>query len=352
MNIANIFGRTAPHARPSSTVPIGVAAPSNVWRELAVQDWIVLVYLFALLAFTVAGDGSRRTTALAYLSIDITAFAVAIGLARGKIVTGTLGALVYRFGLFAGIFGSFSHLQYILPTARSVRLDAEIYAFDKLVFGFEPAEVFDRFVTTSTVEWFSFFYFGYFFILAAHIFPFMFAVKNVRLVAELSFGIVALFCVGHLLYIVVPGYGPYQHLAGSFTNELDGPTWWRLVRAAVDAGEVSARTDIFPSLHTAVPVFLTLFAFRHRGRAPFRFTWPVLAFFTSQIVIATMYLRWHYLADILAGIVLATTAAMVSWRVAGWEELRRVRSAIGPAFPPPLKLPAVARRARTRAIGA
>ena len=334
MNIANIFGRTAPHARPSSTVPIGVAAPSNVWRELAVQDWIVLVYLFALLAFTVAGDGSRRTTALAYLSIDITAFAVAIGLARGKIVTGTLGALVYRFGLFAGIFGSFSHLQYILPTARSVRLDAEIYAFDKLVFGFEPAEVFDRFVTTSTVEWFSFFYFGYFFILAAHIFPFMFAVKNVRLVAELSFGIVALFCVGHLLYIVVPGYGPYQHLAGSFTNELDGPTWWRLVRAAVDAGEVSARTDIFPSLHTAAPTFLALFGFRHRRLWPFRVTWIPMALFASQIVISTMFLRWHYLIDVIAGLALAAAVSVLSTRVVAWEEMRRRDAGREPVFTP------------------
>ena len=334
MNIPNIFDRAAPQTRPSSTVPIGVVAPTNVWRELAVQDWIVLVYLFALLAFTVAGDGSRRTTALAYLSIDITAFAVAIGLARGKVVTGSLGALLYRFGLFAGIFGSFSHLQYILPTARSVRLDAEIYAFDKLVFGFEPAEVFDRFVTTSTVEWFSFFYFGYFFILAAHIFPFMFAVKNVRLVAELSFGLVALFCVGHLLYIVVPGYGPYQHLAGSFTNELDGPTWWRLVRATVDAGEVSARTDIFPSLHTAAPTFLALFGVRHRRLWPFRVTWIPMVLFASQIVISTMFLRWHYLIDVIAGLALAAAVSVLSTRVVAWEETRRRDAGREPVFTP------------------
>lgn len=335
MNLPNFLGRTTPQRRASTSVappPAAVAAPSHVWRELAVQDWIVLVYLFALLALTVAGEGPRRTTALEYLSIDITAFVVAVGLARGKVLTGIVGALVYRLGLFAGIFGSFSHLQYILPTARSVRLDAEIYAFDKLVFGVEPAEVFDRFVTTSTVEWFSFFYFGYFFILAVHIFPFMFAVKNVRLVAELSFGIVTLFCVGHLLYIVVPGYGPYQHL--SFTNELDGPTWWRLVRAAVDAGEVSARTDIFPSLHTAAPTFLALFGLRHRRLWPFRVTWIPMALFASQIVISTMFLRWHYLVDVIAGLLLAMSVSLLSSQVVSWEEARRKSSGKEPVFSP------------------
>lgn len=294
----------------------------------------MLGYLFALLACTVAGDGPRRTTALTYLSLDFAAFAIGVGLARGKVLTGTLGALVYRLGLFAGIVGSFSHLQYILPTARSVRLDAEIYAFDKLVFGFEPAEVFDQFVTTSTVEWFSFFYFGYFFILAVHIFPFMLAVKNMRLVAELSFGLVALFCVGHLLYIVVPGYGPYQHLAASFTHELEGPTWWRLVRAAVDAGEVTARTDIFPSLHTAAPTFLALFGVRHRRLSPFRYTWIPMALFASQIVISTMFLRWHYLIDVVAGLMLATAVSVVSSRVVAWEQERRGRAGKAPVFEP------------------
>ena len=332
MNLPNLFGRTAPLRRPSPTVVSSAPTASNVWRELAVQDWIALVYLLVLLVVTVVGDGARRNTALECLSIDIAAFVVGVGLARGKLLTGLPGALAYRLGLFAGIFGSFLHLQYILPTARSVRLDAEIYAFDKLVFGFEPAEVFDRFVTTSTVEWFSFFYFGYFFILAVHIFPFLFAVKDMRLVAELSFGIVTLFCVGHLLYIVVPGYGPYQHL--SFANELEGPTWWRLVRVAVDAGEVSARTDIFPSLHTAAPTFLALFGLRHRRLWPFRVTWIPMALFASQIVISTMFLRWHYLVDVIAGLLLAMTVSLVASRVADWEAAYRRSTRRAPVFAP------------------
>jgi len=335
MNIPNVLERGASmESAGPRPLRAGVIGPPNVWRELAVQDWIVLVYLFALLGFTVAGSGSRRTTALEYVSIDIAMFTVGVGLARARVLAGLAGALAYRLGLFGGMFGSFLHLQYILPTARSIRLDAQIYAFDKLVFGFEPAELFDRFVTTSTVEWFSFFYFGYFLILAIHIFPFLFAVKDLRLVAEISFGIVTLFCVGHLLYILVPGYGPYRHLAGSFRHELDGPTWWRLVKTAVDAGEVSVRTDIFPSLHTAAPTFFALFAVRHRRRWPFRFTWAPMALFASQIVISTMFLRWHYLIDVIAGLLLAGAVSLLSAHVAGWEERRRRSAGKASVFAP------------------
>jgi hypothetical protein len=318
--------------RRSLSPTVEALAPSSIWRNLALQDWVLVVYLAVLLAVTIAGDGPRRTLALSYLSLDIMVFVVAIGLSRGKVLSGPLGAIVYRLGLFAAVFGSFAHLQYILPTARAVSVDAAIHAFDQRVFGIEPAQFFDRFVSPATVEWFSFFYFGYFFILAVHVFPFMFAVKNMRLVSELSFGIITLVCVGHLLYILVPGYGPYQHLAGSFSHELDGPFWWPLVKAAVDAGDVRARTDIFPSLHTAAPTFLALFSIRHRRLWPFRLTWPLMVFFASQIAISTMFLRWHYLVDVIAGLALAAGIARVSPRVVAWEDARRRGAGNDPVF--------------------
>ncbi|HVH44775.1 MAG TPA: phosphatase PAP2 family protein [Labilithrix sp.] len=323
-----------PSLKPHTFSSADVGLPTGAWRELALQDWIALVYLFALSALTLAGAGPRRETALVGLSADITIYVIALVLARGKILRGAWGAVVYRLGLFAAVFGSFSQLQHILPTARAVTVDAEIYAFDRFVFGFEPAELFDRFVTPSTVEWFSFFYFGYFFILAVHVLPFMFAVKDMRLVSELSLGIIALLCCGHLLYVLVPGYGPYRHLAGHFAHDLDGPLWWPLVKATVDAGEVSARTDIFPSLHTAAPTYLALFSVRHRHRWPFRATWLPMIFVTSQIVVSTMFLRWHYLIDVIAGLVLAGLFSDLASRMTSWEEGRRRRMGRQPVFTP------------------
>jgi membrane-associated phospholipid phosphatase len=55
-------------------------------------------------------------------------------------------------------------------------------------------------------------------------------------------------------------------------------------------------------------VFTSLFSFRHRDKWPFKYTWPFVAFFSANIVIATMFLRWHYLIDVLAGIALSAGA--------------------------------------------
>ena len=94
------------------------------------------------------------------------------------------------------------------------------------------------------------------------------------------------------------------------------------------------RTDIFPSLHTACPTFLTLFAFRNRAHAPYRYIWPVAALFTSQIILATMFLRWHYLADICAGLTLATVAFLLSSRVVRAEARDRIARSLGPVWRP------------------
>ena len=187
-------------------------------------------------------------------------------------------------------------------------LDADLLAFDLRVFGYEPSIAWDRYVTPHTTEWFAFFYFGYFFLLSAHVLPIMLLGRNRLRVAHFALGIFMVFCTGHLLYMVVPGWGPYHHLAGQFEHPLEGGLFWRLVRATVDAG--GAQKDIFPSLHTARRRTSRSTRSSTGGRFPFRFTWPFMAFAATQIIIATMFLRWHYLIDIFAGLTLATTAAL------------------------------------------
>jgi hypothetical protein len=209
-------------------------------------------------------------------------------------------------------------------------LDTDILAFDLKAFGFEPSIAWDRFVSPFTTEWFAFFYFGYFFLLSAHILPMMLAARDKEMLAHFSLGIFIVFCVGHLTYMLVPGWGPYHHLAGQFHNELRGGIFWGLVKEAVDAG--GAQKDIFPSLHTAAPTFFALFSFRYRDRVPFKFTWLPVTFFASQIIGATMFLRWHYLIDIFAGITLAVTAVIVGGAVMAWERKRRENWGILPTF--------------------
>ena len=77
-----------------------------------------------------------------------------------------------------------------------------------------------------------------------------------------------------------------------------------------------------------------LFSFRNRDQLPFRYTWPVLTFFAANIIGATMFLRWHYVIDVLAGFTLATVAAVIAPKITRWEVARRAGRDLGQLIPP------------------
>ena len=200
------------------------------------------------------------------------------------------------------------------------------------VFGFEPSVLMDRWVTPATTEWFAFFYFLYFLILCIHVLPMVYYQRGTELLGRFATGVLIIFMTAHLVYMIVPGYGPYWFLKDTFVHELQGGTFWHLVRETVDAG--GAQKDIFPSLHTAAPTFFAIFSYRHRNAFPFKYTWPVMAFVATQIIVATMFLRWHYLVDIFAGLTLAAAASFIGHRVSNWERAKRDRLGLQPAWAP------------------
>jgi hypothetical protein len=326
----------APH--PSATSVAAVAGRSRFAAfllDFSPVDWIIVFFFSVLTVAVLLGSGPHREESLGLVALDWTVLAAGLSLSRGGILPrgGFASALVYRLTVFGTIVSSYFELRVILPAVSTRAVDASLFAFDMRAFHVEPSLAWDRFVTPQTTEWFAFFYFGYFFLLAIHTIPFALFVKSTDLVARFALGITIVFCVGHTTYMLVPGYGPYAYLTNEFHHELTGGFFWGLVKEAVAAG--GAQKDIFPSLHTAVPTFFALFSFRYRKQLPvFRFTWPLVAFCASQIICATMFLRWHYLVDILAGLSLATAADALSARLVPWDERRRSARGLAPAWDP------------------
>lgn len=320
-----------------STSTVEDRAPAS-WsafvNSFASQDWLLIGYLVIILLALVFGAGSNRSACIIRISADLGCYLFVLTLVRLQVLRwgGAAASLLYRFTVMATLLGTFFQLREILPAVSPRSVDASIYAFDLQVFGVEPSVWLDRFVNETTTEWFAFFYFLYFLILTVHVLPMLFWLRDEQVLARFGIGFLMVFLTAHLLYMVVPGWGPYWYLKASFHHELRGATFWPLVRETVDAG--GAQKDIFPSLHTAVPTFIAIFSFRHRHLVPFKYSWPVMAFVATQIIIATLFLRWHYLVDVVAGLTLATTAAFVGPRIANWETRRRARMGVQPAWVP------------------
>ncbi|MFZ5894440.1 MAG: phosphatase PAP2 family protein [Myxococcota bacterium] len=300
-----------------------VAAPAALRSELAIHDWLVIGYVIVLNVAVIRGEGGGNLGRQLAQVLGLLACAfVGIAVGRSNLFRDSwLKAGIYRVAIYGPVQLSYFFFRELLPHINPRSLDLELRELDIQLFGVEPALVLEQVLTPFTTEWFSFFYFGYFFVLAVHVVPILFVVKNQRILGEFALGMLMLFCIGHTVYMLVPGFGPYKAMATEFTKPFPHGLWLDMVMDAVRSG--GAQKDIFPSLHTAAPAFITLFSYRFRHLPPYRYTWPIVAFFSLNIMIATLFLRWHYLIDVVAGLLLATvTAGSVPFLV-DWELRRR-----------------------------
>jgi membrane-associated phospholipid phosphatase len=330
---------SAPTANGPEPLPAS-ADPSQVNRGLtrllrycSPQDWLVLFYLITLNLVLIPRVGRPGCFASAIHMGSLLGFflLVIVPVRAGLWRDGFFAPLGYRVALQGTVQTSYFFFGAFLPLVNPAIFDRQLYALDLRLFGFEPSVEFERIITPLTSEWFAFFYFCYFFVLALHTIPILLFVQHERMLGEFTLGLLITFCVGHVGYMLVPGFGPVRELSTLFRTPFPNGFWVDTVMNTVKSG--GAQKDIFPSLHTAAPTIITLLSFRYRKRLPFRYSWLIVGFFTLNIIIATMFLRWHWLLDVVAGLILAT----LSWRLAIFitdrDLERRRRLGLGPSWP-------------------
>jgi membrane-associated phospholipid phosphatase len=119
--------------------------------------------------------------------------------------------------------------------------------------------------------------------------------------ARLFDGLISLYGIGFLGYTLIPAAGPHLAMPEAFPAALTGGWLTRTNAALVASG--SNRVDVFPSLHTAITVFLMGSLWPRHRRVFFTLLIPA-----AGLGVATLYLRYHYAVDLLAGLLLAAAA--------------------------------------------
>jgi len=117
-----------------------------------------------------------------------------------------------------------------------------------------------------------------------------------------------LYAFGFLGYLFVPAHGPVIHLAEQITTPINGGFFHSLVTTSVD--QAGGPHGAFPSIHVGAAVFLCLFDFRHGSRTRAWLYLPLVLL----IALATVLLRYHYVIDLLAGVLIAVAAMFVAER--------------------------------------
>ncbi len=114
-------------------------------------------------------------------------------------------------------------------------------------------------------------------------------------------GYLTLILVGITSYLLVPAVGPDKFFAQQFTRDLQGQTLSHGVDYIMKMARVGH--DCFPSLHVGIPL---LFAFYLRDYRRKLFI-PALVY-VAFMCCATIYLRYHYVIDVVAAFVYAPVA--------------------------------------------
>jgi hypothetical protein len=335
-----------PLVLPSSTSSFVTTLATN----LTLQDLAVLGlngFLCWKALFAIEGGPGAEPVREQLLVLFTLALASVVAVRGELLEPGPLRASFYRVGTLGSMIGTYLTLRALLPALHPELLDARLLALDRALFGETPAVWLDAFANRHSVEWFAFFYYSYYFILGSHLIGTL-LFDDGRRRYELLLGAALVAAVGHAGYTFVPGVGPWAYAGLSFQHTLEGGQWWaRVLNAVTSAG---AQLDIFPSLHTGFSVLVGLHALRYRRESPFRYTWLLTWFAVLNIVIATVFLRWHYAIDLLAGGLLAFTAHRTAITVWRWEGRREIERGVQAVYEPILS-PELVGRKRLRASG-
>ncbi len=333
------------------TARLGAEFRSEPWIDAAAQrrHWIALPLFFAPAIVIVAARrhlaefdveaarlasmidrGRNYADALAFASVPPLFFWLFSGLHDKRRALGEAGSVfvaLARYALRAGrawfapmlLVYAYVLMAPVLERPLVGDQDARLAAIDRaLFFGHNPNLLCDAIARPWLSEWLAGAYVFY-----APLFPLALGVAYVKDPArfrELAFATTFALAAGYACYTIVPAQGPLFTMR--FEHDLDLYYLREVKLALMDRLRVAR--DCFPSLHTCVSLVL----FRGIARSSPKLAWA-LAPLVLSIPIACVYLRYHYVVDVLAGVALF---GLTTWLT---SRIFRLRGETAPAAGPP-----------------
>lgn len=218
----------------------------------------------------------------------------------------------------------FPAMAVAVPTIHPGKLDAQLFALDARFFGGNWSGRLDSLAAPALTDLMSGCYMLFMPLLYGNLLRYFFWQRERR--AGFFAGLFTVYGLGFLGYLLVPAAGPYIAFASAFNRPLVGGALWHLDQRMVALG--SNGVDVFPSLHAAVSVYILAFAWRHSRRE----LWLLLPL-TLGICCSTIYLRYHYLIDVICGVLLALLAASAASRSERARQATSLRNTVQESLP-------------------
>jgi membrane-associated phospholipid phosphatase len=178
--------------------------------------------------------------------------------------------------------------------------DTVLSRIDAALLGNQASFLLEPWINPWVTDFLSLVYFSYVFMLPGVALYFYLA-EEMFLFRRLMMGYLTLVLMGVTSYLLVPAVGPESFFAGQYTRGLDGHTITSSVGYIIRVGRVSY--DCFPSLHVGISLLVSLYLCNYRRRLAL----PAFAY-VALMCCATIYLRYHYVVDVVAAFAYAPAA--------------------------------------------
>jgi hypothetical protein len=133
--------------------------------------------------------------------------------------------------------------------------------------------------------------------------PAYYCIRDLSRFRQCFAGLFVVYALGFIGYTFFPAGGPHRFL--KFDQPLTGGWITRVAKPALDYA--SNGVDAFPSIHVAISLYLLVFDRWYYRRRFWRVLIPCVALWVS-----TVYLRYHYCADVIAGVAIAVIGLRVA----------------------------------------
>ncbi len=227
------------------------------------------------------------------------------------------------------IFAVFKQFYFLVKPIRGVDYDDALIEIDRFMFGGDPTIFLNQYSHPVLTELLQIVYATFFFL------PVILGINLLLNDKEKEFhfmtsAVVLGFFLSYIGYLLVPAIGPRftLHDFDLKNIELPGLFLTNYLREIVNAGEsIPAGTlnpaevvqrDVFPSGHTQMTLIVMYLSVKFKSC--FRYFFLVNG---SLLIFSTVYLRYHYVIDVMAGFAFMALTIFLAQRIYNrWMEFR------------------------------
>ncbi|MFC2085039.1 phosphatase PAP2 family protein [Bacteroidota bacterium] len=222
------------------------------------------------------------------------------------------------------IFLCFKEIFFMLKPIRQIDYDEILINIDRFIFSTDPTYALFSISNPYLTELLQIVYATFFFL------PIILGIELLLTNKEkefhyTTFCIMLGFFLSYIGYFLVPAIGPRftLHEFAATNNELPGLFLTNYLREIVNLGESIpsgtidpaeiVQRDVFPSGHTQMTLLVMYLSLKFKAKTRYFFI-PN----GTLLIFSTVYLRYHYVIDLIAGFLFMILTLMIGKRIYNW----------------------------------